>query len=118
MTIWVSGSLAYDIILDYPGKFADHIKRDKVHVLSLSFLVRNVKKSIGGIAGNIAYNLAMLDLPTAIVGSMGTDGQEILAKLTQLRVKCDNIRISKFPTAAAYIMTDSVDNQIAGFHPG
>jgi len=118
MSIFVSGSLAYDIILDYPGKFADHIKRDKVHVLSLSFLVREVKKSVGGTAGNIAYNLEMLGLPVQLVACVGRDGGSIVEKLSRPRVKFNYLKISQLPTATAYIMTDSADSQIAGFYPG
>ena len=84
MKIFVSGSLAFDIILDYAGRFADHIKPGKVHVLSLSFLVGSVKKSIGGTAGNIACNLAMLGLKPQILGAVGEDGGEILEKLGRL----------------------------------
>ena len=118
MKIWVSGSLAYDIILDYPGKFADHIKLGKAHVLSLSFLVKSVKKSVGGTAGNIAYSLAMLGVKSEILGAVGKDGREIINKYSRLGVSVKGIKISKLPTAAAYIMTDNADNQIAGFHPG
>lgn len=118
MKIFVSGSLAYDIILDYPGKFADHIAPGKVHVLSLSFLVRDVKKSVGGTAGNIVYNLAMLGLDAVLLGSVGEDGKEILQRYKDMSIDIRLSKISKQPTAAAYIMTDSVDNQVAGFHPG
>jgi len=116
--IFVSGSLAFDIILDYAGRFADHIKPGKVHVLSLSFLVGSVKKSIGGTAGNIACNLAMLGLKPQILGAVGEDGGEILEKLGRLGVYVKAVKISHQPTAAAYILTDSTDNQIAGFYSG
>ncbi len=116
--IFVSGSLAYDIILDYPGRFADHINPEKVHALSLSFLVRGVKKSTGGTAGNIAYNLGMLKLPVEILAAIGNDSKEILPKFTQLRIKRKYLKISKHPTAVAYIFTDRDDNQITGFYPG
>ena len=118
MKIFVSGSLAYDIILDFPGKFSDHINLETVHALSLSFLVRDVKKSVGGTAANISYNLAMLGLNVELIGSVGQDGQLLLKKLKQLRVNCQNVRISKLSTARAYIITDKLDNQIAGFYPG
>lgn len=118
MTVWVSGSLAYDIILDYPGKFADHIKTGKVHALSLSFLVKTVKKSIGGTAGNIAYNLSLLGLDSELLAAVGFDGNDILVNSRRQGVGVKGIKISKMSTAAGYIMTDQSDNQVAGFHPG
>ncbi|OGE79520.1 MAG: hypothetical protein A2751_00280 [Candidatus Doudnabacteria bacterium RIFCSPHIGHO2_01_FULL_46_14] len=118
MRIWVSGSLAYDIILDYQGKFADHIRPEKLHVISLSFLVRSVNKTIGGTAGNIAYSLAMLGMKPCLLAAVGEDGKEMLGRYGKLGISVKNIRISRLPTAAAYIMTDSMDNQITGFHPG
>src|SRR3989344_1699149 len=118
MKIFVSGSLAYDIILDYAGKFADHIKPEKLHVISLSFFVSSVKKTIGGTAGNIAYNLAMLGIRPSLLAAIGEDGKEILGRYGKLGLSVKNVKISRQPTAAAYIMTDSVDNQITGFHPG
>lgn len=118
MKIFVSGSLAYDIILDYPGRFADHIKPGKVHVLSLSFLVKSVKKSVGGTAGNIGYNLAMLGIKPELLVAVGEDGAEILDAYNLMPIGIKLSKICKQPTAAAYIMTDSADNQIAGFHPG
>jgi len=118
MKIFVSGSIAYDIILDYPGRFADHINPGKVHALSLSFTVSNVKKSIGGTAGNIAYNLAMMGLKSELLTAVGADGIEILKQYRSMSIDIGLSKISKQPTAAAYVMTDSVDNQISGFHPG
>src|SRR3989344_3742392 len=118
MKIFVSGSIAYDIILDYPGRFADHINPGKVHALSLSFTVSNVKKSIGGTARNIAYNLAMMGLKSELLTAVGADGIEILKQYRSMSIDIGLSKISKQPTAAAYVMTDSVDNQISGFHPG
>ncbi|MBI2019613.1 hypothetical protein HYS95_03035 [Candidatus Daviesbacteria bacterium] len=71
--ITVTGSLAFDHIMDFPGKFADHIMPDKIHQLNLSFLVNTLSKQRGGTAGNIAYNLALLKTPVSIVGAVGVD---------------------------------------------
>ena len=60
MQILVSGSLAYDRIMDFPGKFADHILPEKIHILNVCFVVNSLKEKFGGTAGNIAYNLALL----------------------------------------------------------
>jgi len=119
MIIWVSGSIAYDIILDYPGRFADHIQPDNVHSINLSFLVSGVKKSAGGTAGNIAYNLAMLGLNAEIIGWVGSDGSSLRNIYQAMGIGVDHLKVSKrHQTASGYIITDRLDNQIAGFHPG
>jgi len=61
MQIFVSGSLAYDRIMDFPGKFTDHILPEKIHDLNVCFTVNDLSEKFGGTAGNIAYNLSMLD---------------------------------------------------------
>ena len=61
MQIFVSGSLAYDRIMDFPGKFADHILPEKIHILNVCFVVEGLKEKFGGTAGNIAYNLSLLE---------------------------------------------------------
>lgn len=118
MTIFVSGTIAYDIILDYPGRFAEHINPAKARVMSLSFLVKNVKRSLGGTAGNIGYNLAMLGLTVELLAAVGKDGKEIIERYKSRSIGLELLKISNKPTATAYIMTDSADNQIAGFYPG
>jgi len=117
--IWISGSIAYDIILDYPGRFADHINLKNVHVLSLSFLLSRAEKTLGGTAANIAYNLAMLGAQVGLLGSVGKDGADLLARYKRMSIDIKLSRISKkHGTSTAYIMTDRDDNQIAGFYPG
>ena len=119
MTIYVSGTIAHDVILDYSGKFANHINPKKAHVLSLSFLVRDVKESLGGTAANIAYNLTLLGLNTEILGSVGKDGKRLLKHYQKQGIGVGGIKISKrYQTANGYIMTDADDNQIVGFYPG
>ena len=71
--ILVTGSLAFDHILNFPGKFGDHILPDKIHNLNVSFLVNDMRKSFGGTAGNIAYSLSLLGIKTAILGFVGDD---------------------------------------------
>ena len=71
--IIVTGSLAFDTIMDFDGKFGDHIMPDKIHQINLSFLVNNLSKKNGGTAGNIAYNLALLGTDVSIVGAAGND---------------------------------------------
>jgi adenosine kinase len=120
MKILVSGSLAYDRIMDFPGYFKDHILPEKIHLLNLSFLIKDLKESFGGTAGNIAYNLALLGLKPTILTTVGA--KDFLPYKKWLKKnKIDISQVKILPnqsTASAYIITDQADNQIAGFFPG
>ena len=117
--VTVTGSLAFDYIMDFPGVFSDHIMPEKIHQLNLSFLVNNLKKQHGGTAGNIAYNLSLLRIPASIVGFAGHDFSEYKKFLQKSGVDTSKIKISKDKfSSSAFIMTDKVDNQIIGFYPG
>ncbi len=117
--ITVTGSLAFDHIMDFPGKFADHIMPDKIHQINLSFLVNTLQKQKGGTAGNIAYNLALLNSPVSILGAAGSDFSEYGKFLQDAGVDISKIKIiENESTSSAYIMTDKSDNQITAFYPG
>lgn len=117
--ITVTGSLAFDYIMDYQGVFSDHIMPDKIHQINLSFLVNTLKKQKGGTAGNISYNLALLKSSVSIFAAAGNDFDEYSDFLKNSGVDISNIQIIKDqPTASAFIMTDLSDNQITGFYPG
>ena len=117
--ITVTGSLAFDYIMDFPGSFSDHIMPDKIHQLNLSFLVNTLNKQKGGTAGNIAYNLALLNSPVSIVGAAGSDFAEYGKFLQDAGVDTSHIKIvDSESTSSAYIMTDLKDNQISAFYPG
>ncbi|MGO9690508.1 MAG: carbohydrate kinase family protein, partial [Syntrophobacteraceae bacterium] len=73
MPIYVSGSLAYDRIMDFPGRFVDHILPDKIHALNVCFNINNLVEKFGGTAGNIAYSLALLGESPFIVATAGED---------------------------------------------
>lgn len=118
MNICVTGSLAFDFIMDFPGKFADNIMPDKIHKLNLSFLLSDLKKQRGGTAGNIAYNLALLKTPVLIFAAAGDDFDSYLNFLKEAGIDTQNIKIVDKRTASAFIMTDQDDNQITGFYPG
>jgi adenosine kinase len=119
MNIIVSGSLAYDRIMDFPGYFSDHILPDKIHALSVCFQVNGVKEKFGGTAGNIAYSLALMGEKPIVSATIGHDYQRYFAWLAKNGISTEGIRIvdDEF-TAGAYITTDLSDNQITGFNPG
>lgn len=115
----VSGSLAYDTIMDFPGRFTDHILPEKLHTLNVSFLVPKMHKSFGGTAGNIGYTLALLGVQPTIIGMVGSDFAQYEEFLQAKGVDTSHIRHdSEVYTATAVGITDSVDNQIWGFYPG
>lgn len=119
MSILLSGSLAFDHIMVFPGHFEDHILPDKIHILNVSFLVDSLDRLRGGVAGNVAYNLALLGQPCKIVATVGRDFGEYSAVLSSMGVDISGIQIIEDElTASAFITTDRADNQITGFYPG
>ena len=119
MKIIVSGSLAYDRIMDFPGHFSDHILPDKIHVLNICFQVDSMKEKFGGTAGNIAYALTLMGEKPVISAAIGRDYQRYFEGLAKNGISTGSIRIIEDDfTASAYITTDRADNQITGFHPG
>jgi adenosine kinase len=117
--IYISGSLAYDRIMDFPGRFSDHILPDKIHILNVCFTVNGMVEKYGGTAGNIAYSLSLLGEVPHILATIGKDYDRYFDWLKEHRISFDHIKIisSEF-TAGAYITTDMADNQITGFNPG
>lgn len=119
MRIFISGSLAYDRIMDFPGHFADHILPDKIHVLNVCFNINGLAEKFGGTAGNIAYTLALLGEKPYIVAAAGDDFDNYEMWLTQNHLPSRWIkRVPGVLTAGAYITTDLDDNQITAFNPG
>lgn len=115
----ISGSLAHDRIMDFPGKFSDHIIKEKVHELSVAFTVTTVKESFGGTAGNIGYSFHLLGTSASIAATLGTGDSLYVGRLKKLKLWGAGVQlVSQRDTAAAYIMTDMVDNQITAFYPG
>jgi adenosine kinase len=103
----------------FPGHFEDHILPDKIHILNVSFLVDSLDRLRGGVAGNIAYNLALLKQPCRVVATVGTDFDSYRATLDAMGVDTSAIvTIEDELTASAFITTDRADNQITGFYPG
>jgi adenosine kinase len=119
MSIAICGSIAYDTIMNFEGRFADHILPDKVHMLNVSFLAPRMQRNPGGCAGNIAYGLKQLGGDPRIIATVGQDGGPYLQRLQSLGIDIRGIRqIEDAYTAQAFITTDLANNQITAFHPG
>ncbi|KND47202.1 MAG: adenosine kinase [Parcubacteria bacterium C7867-004] len=117
--ILIAGSLAFDRIMTFSGRFKDHFLPDKLHQISVSFFIDRVVEEFGGTAGNIGYNLALLYVSPHLVANAGTDFDKYDEYLTGLGIDTSTIgRIPDVQTASAYIMTDLSDNQITAFTPG
>ena len=119
MPALVCGSLAFDSIATFGGRFADQIMPNQLHVLNVSFLVPSLRREFGGCAGNIAYNLAALGGEPIIVAAVGADGGDYLARLRSWGATTEHVReVAEAFTAQAFIITDTDNNQITAFHPG
>jgi len=117
--ILVSGSVAYDTIMVFDGRFEDHILPDRAHVLNVSFLTPRLKREYGGCAANIAYNLRGLGGEPVILAAVGHDAVEYVERLRSLGIDTGAILVEESHyTAQAFITTDLADNQITAFHPG
>jgi adenosine kinase len=119
MSILICGSIAYDNIMVFQGRFRDHILPEQIHILNVSFLVPELRREFGGCAGNIAYNLKMLGAEPLVMGAVGEDSPPYVERLKRLGIALDCVRRVKGTlTAQAFITTDLDDNQITAFHPG
>lgn len=114
-----TGSIAYDYILTFKGRFKDHILMDKTHILNLSFLVDDLQKRKGGVAGNYAYNLMLLGYPAAVLATAGTDATEYRDWLVSLGIDCRGLRLLEGElSATGFTTTDMDDNQLTGYYGG
>jgi len=119
MRTLICGSIAYDNIMVFQGRFREHILPEQIHILNVAFLVPELRREFGGCAGNIAYNLKLLGGDPFIMATVGTDAGPYLARLEQLNIGRSCIReVADTLTAQAFITTDLDDNQITAFHPG
>jgi adenosine kinase len=115
----ICGSIAYDTIMVFPGRFKEHILPEQLHILNVAFMVPDLRREFGGCAGNIAYNLQMLGGNALIMATVGDDYQSYAERLQKLQLPRRHIRqIDGTFTAQAFITTDLDDNQITAFHPG
>jgi len=119
MSSLVCGSLAFDTITVFPGRFADQILPEQLHILNVSFLVPTLRREFGGCAGNIAYTLKLLGGEPVVLAALGNDGADYLAHMGKLGISADSVYVaSDNYTAQAIIITDAANNQITAFHPG
>jgi adenosine kinase len=119
MRILVCGSIAYDNIMVFRGRFKDHILPEQLHILNVAFLVPDLRREYGGCAGNIAYNLRLLEGDPLVMATVGEDAGPYIDRLDALGVVRDHVRVVPgMLTAQAFITTDLDDNQITAFHPG
>lgn len=119
MASLICGSLAFDTIMNFEGRFAEQILPDQLHILNVSFLVPSLRRDFGGCAGNIAYALKLLGGAPLPMATIGRDGDVYMARFKDLGINAEFVRtIAEAYTAQAMIITDSDNNQINGFHPG
>jgi adenosine kinase len=119
VTIAVTGSMAYDYIMSFPGRFAEHILPDQIEILSVSFLVDSMRRERGGCGGNIAYNLALLGQHPLLIATVGQDAPEYVAWLRDRGVDTSGVlQIPDEFTASYFVSTDRDNNQIASFYTG
>ncbi|HSV70625.1 MAG TPA: PfkB family carbohydrate kinase, partial [Methylibium sp.] len=119
MPALICGSLAFDTITTFPGRFAQQILPEQIHILNVSFLVPTLKREFGGCAGNIAYTLAALGGTPVVMAALGADGDGYLERLRGWGLDTALVaRVAETYTAQAIIITDQDNNQITAFHPG
>jgi adenosine kinase len=119
MAALICGSLAFDTIATFPGRFAQQILPEQLHILNVSFLVPTLRREFGGCAGNIAYSLSQLGGEPLVMAAVGSDGGEYLRRIESWGASSAFIRtVEDSHTAQAIILTDTDNNQITAFHPG
>jgi adenosine kinase len=119
MDIVVSGSIAYDYLMRFPGQFNEHLIKEQLHQISVSFLVDDMTKHWGGVAANIAYTVAMLGLKPKLFGTVGRDFGDYRKHLENAGVDCSTVRLhDDVFTASFFANTDNDNNQIASFYTG
>lgn len=119
MSALICGSLAFDTITTFPGRFAQQILPEQLHILNVSFLVPTLRREFGGCAGNIAYTLSLLGGQPIVMAAVGPDGSDYLARIESWGASTEHVQtVADSHTAQAIIITDSDNNQITAFHPG
>lgn len=119
MAALICGSLAFDTIMGFEGRFSEQILPNQLHILNVAFLVPSLRRDFGGCAGNIAYALKLLGGDPRPMAMLGSDGEEYLERLRAQGIATETVGLlGDVYTAQAMIMTDRDNNQITAFHPG
>jgi len=119
MTVQISGSIAFDTIMVFEGRFKDHILPEQTHMLNVAFLAPQMRQEYGGCAANIAFTLRALGQECGLLGAIGRDGGDYLERLSGLGIDTSRVLSAEdCYSAQAFITTDLDDNQITAFHPG
>jgi adenosine kinase len=119
MTSLICGSLAFDTIMAFNGRFSDALLADQLHKINVSFLVPEMRREYGGCAGNIAYNLKLLNGEPLIMATLGMDGDRYVQRLQELGISTRHVTVIEDSyTAQCFITTDAGNNQFTAFHPG
>jgi adenosine kinase len=119
MTAMICASLAYDTVMVFDGRFKEHILPDRIHMLSVAFLVPQMRRNFGGVAGNIAFNLSLLGIRSHVLATVGDDFDAYETWMRRHGLSLEYVRrVPDTYTAQAFITTDLDDNQITAFHPG
>lgn len=119
MAALICGSLAFDTIMTFEGRFSEQILPQQLHILNVSFLVPTLRRDFGGCAGNIAYALKLLGGEPRPMATLGSDGESYMQRFADLGISTTGVRqLDEVYTAQAMIMTDRDNNQITAFHPG
>lgn len=115
----VTGTIAYDYIMDFPGLFSDHILPEQIHKINLSFIVNKFGKRRGGTAGNVSYSLGLLKTPHLLFSFAGKDFEDYEKEFKKLKINLAGVSIDKKNyTSTGFAMTDKTDNQIWGYFYG
>ena len=119
MAALICGSLAFDMIMTFEGRFSEQILPQQLHILNVSFLVPTLRRDFGGCAGNIAYALKLLGGDPRPMAVLGSDGASYMRRFADLGISTASVQqLADVYTAQAMIMTDRDNNQITAFHPG
>ena len=118
MRIMISGSIAYDNILSYNGRFSDHLVRESLDHINLTFVTESMTRNYGGCAANIAYALKLLGGDPVVTGAVGTDGSDYLYRFEELGIETSVAKFNDVFTAQCFVTTDTTGSQLATFNPG
>src|SRR3990167_4869059 len=118
--VYVTGSIAYDTIMNFPNQFQSYFHAEKLHQINVSFVVNKLEKQLGGTATNIAYNIALItNSKVKLLGSLGKDGKEFINFFKKNKIDSSGVVVDKkLYTSSGSVITDIKNNQIWGFYYG